>query len=186
MSTTTPNSVAFGQNRFEEEYAQAEADHKKLSSEAKIRRFTAYFLKGLAIFGGIAVAAGLSGFWSHLVGIAIMAAVGIDSWLSNQKRLLLVTKAANAYKRLLKTTRHEYNQSLAPSLKLPETDPKRGEQIEAVIQEKTDKLFKEQQVIDAALEEEDLKLLNYLAMEERPRSPGTAGSPRGSGGSEGP
>ena len=168
MSSAMPNSLAFLQKRFEEAYAKTEETYKKRTAESTQRRSIAYLLKAIAVFGGIAVAAGLNGFWSHAVGILIMVAVGTDTLFSNQKRLLLVTKASNAYKRLLDIVSHQYDQKLASILRQYQKEPKQAEeQLESMILAINENLFTEKQKIETALEEEDLKLLNSLAIEQK-------------------
>ena len=136
------------------------------SGEAKKRRLTAYLLKGLAVFGGIAVAAGLRGWWSQAVGILITVAVAIDALSANHSRLLTLTKASQAYSRLLETTSHGYDQDLAPLFRLRGISPHEAEaQLEAMIRTATETLFAERQKIETALQEDDLKLLNSLSVE---------------------
>lgn len=164
----TASPLDFQQNRFKEQYDAAKKAAKKLGNETTKRKVTAYVLKGIAVFGGIAVAAGLRGHWSQAVGILISVAVAADGLLSNHRRLLMVTRASNAYSRLLETISHRYNQALAPILEHQETSAQKADKardLGKMISSASEMLFTEKQKIDTALQEEDLKLLNSLSVE---------------------
>jgi hypothetical protein len=158
----------FQQNRFKEQFDATNKAAKRLGNETTRRKVTAYVLKGIAVFGGIAVAAGLRGHWSQAVGILISVAVAADGWLSNHKRLLMVTRASNAYSRLLATISHRYNEALVPILQHQQASPHKADnagRLGDMITSASEMLFTEKQKIDTALQEEDLKLLNSLSVE---------------------
>jgi len=157
--SATASPLEFQQIRFKEDYDAAKIAAKKLSHEATYRRVTAYVLKGIAVFGGIAVAAGLRGHWSQGIGILISVAVTADGLFANHKRLLMVTKAANAYSLLLETISHRYDQALAPIL------ADKARELGKMISSASDMLFAEKKKIDVALQGDDLKLLNSLSVE---------------------
>jgi hypothetical protein len=166
--TTEANPLKFQQNRFKEQYDAAGKAAEKLRGEAKRRKITAYVLKGIAVFGGIAVAAGLGGKGSQTVGILISVAVASDGLFSNHKRLLIVTKASNAYSRLLGRITHRFNRALEPILedqKVPAQKAQAEGDLGRMISSASEMLFEEKQKIDTAVQEEDLKLLNSLSVE---------------------
>ena len=169
----TANPVEFLQNRFEEAYKETEQRSAQVSKESKTRLYTAYLLKAVAVFGGIAIAAGLKGVWSQVVGILITVAVAYDALSSNHKRLIVVMKATNAYSTLLSKVRHSYNQKLAPILAISGSDEEatKKQKLDKLISPLIDELHEGKMTIDSALQEEDLKLLNSLALEQAKSTP---------------
>jgi hypothetical protein len=166
--TTKGDSLEFQQNRFKEQYEAAGKAAEKLRGEARLRQIAAYILKGIAVFGGIAVAAGLGGKLSQVVGILISVAVAGDSLFSNHKRLLIVKKASNAYSGLLGIISHRFNEALVPILDNQKTSAHKAHaagDLGKVISSASEMLFEEKKKIDTAVQEEDLKLLNSLSVE---------------------
>jgi len=161
-----PNSFDYVQNIFEQTLQETESAGKAVSLRAFWRRWLAYFLKGVAVFGGIAIAAGLNKEAAHFVGIAIAVAVAIDGLFLNHTKLLAATKGASAYKYLLKDIRNEHQKKLAPIL------AKKADDLTAAMEKLTelnlslkDRLDSESKTIDQALNEVDIKALNSLSLD---------------------
>lgn len=168
MSSPDGNLLEFLTNRFEESYEATKADASNCAREAKWRRFSAYALKAIAVFGGISIAAGLRGVWSQIVGILITVAVALDALFSNHKRLLIVTAASHAYSNLLSNIRQSYNRQLAGVLKLRQTDQDKAKaKLEKLLNDLMLQLQNEHQQIIKGLQEADLKLLNTISLEQR-------------------
>jgi hypothetical protein len=165
--------IAYLQDRFEESINTAEEAAIKLRQEAGWRRFIAYALKAIAIFGGISITAGLRQPASQIVGIVITVAIAFDTLFSNHKRLLAVTSAANAYSNLLSNVKDSYNIELGAILKLNETDEEKArKQLQTMVTKYMKKIIEERQKIDTALQETDLKLLNTISLEQKAESGG--------------
>ena len=167
MPETDGNVIEFLQKRFEDDYSTVTLSSRRHLREAKLRRWTAYLLKAIAIFGGIAIAAGLNAFWSHVVGLAIAVVVAMDALSSNHKRLLIVTAAANAYSNLLRNIHQTYMQKLAGVLRLKKTDKAAAEtELESLIDTLLNQLNAEQNRIEEGLQADDLKLLKDISLEQ--------------------
>ncbi len=77
--TSAGDPVAFRQKQFVQLFESAEGAALELKRRAKARRFAAYSLKGVSVFGGLAVTYGLPGQWPKIVGLAISACVALDA-----------------------------------------------------------------------------------------------------------
>lgn len=167
MSLPLGNNLEFLQNRFQEDYEGLKAEAVKRAQEAKWRRISAYTFKGIAVFGGISIAAGLHGVWSQVIGILITVAVAIDALFSNHKRLLIVSAAAHAYSNLLDNIKHTHTQKLAEVIKLRQTDQDNARtKLEELLSGLMLQLHNEHQTIETGLKEADLKLLNTISLEQ--------------------
>jgi SMC proteins Flexible Hinge Domain len=129
----------------------------------------AFFLKGVAVFGGLAFAAGLKGPIAHVVGIAIAVAIAIDALLFNHVRLVVVTKADQAYKNLLKDTKNKHVIGLSPILKLKETGQtaKAQDQASEFLLSLKKELDKKSGEIEKALDAINIKSLESLALQKK-------------------
>jgi hypothetical protein len=163
------NLIEFLQNRFSETHQKVSDDSKVISREAKLRRTLAYFLKAVAVFGGLAIAVGIPKEWSQVVGILIAVAITVDSLFSNHRRLLSVTEASNAYKNLLRDIEQTYNIKLAEVLKTRKTkgEAKAKDKLEALINNLLIQLQGEQSRIEKGLQDSDLKLLESIKLEHQ-------------------
>jgi hypothetical protein len=167
MTESDGHVIDYLQKRFEEDYSTVNTSSQHLSREAIVRRWTAYLLKAIAVFGGIAIAAGLNAYWSHVVGVLIAVVVGTDGVFSNHKRLLIVTAAANAYSNLLRNIRQTYNQKLGDVLRLKTRDKAAAEsQLGDFIGSLLRELNKEQNQIESGIQSDDLKLLQNISVEQ--------------------
>lgn len=164
---STGNLIKYLQERFADAYEKAKGEAKTISQEAWWRRTIAYSLKGIAVFGGISIAAGLHGIWSQVIGILITVVVAVDALSSNHRRLLFVTEASNAYRNLLRDIEQTYNIKLGEILKLRERgrDVEAKDKLESFINELLIQLQSEQNRIEKGLQEADLKLLETIKLE---------------------
>jgi hypothetical protein len=165
--TADGDAFGYAQEQFTKEYTKVEADAKTISRESNRRRFVAYIFKLLAVFGGLAVAAGVSGQAAQIIRIAIAPAVSLDFVFSNHERLIVVVEARNAYRRLLNQVRREHQQKLTPIIDLKHDDPGAAKkQGIALLQELLVKLHSGCEKVEEALSEADLKALRAISMEE--------------------
>ncbi len=159
--------VAYLQKFFGDEFEEIEDARKKTSNEALRRRFVAYTLKGIAVLGGLVLAAGLVPPLSQVLGFAITAAVAVDAWFSNHERLLTVTQAAQAYRQTLKKVTRTHRLELAKVIQLRNSGDPTG--AEKGLTELTSRLLRQLQddaeKIETALDAADLKSLKSLALD---------------------
>jgi hypothetical protein len=113
----------FAQNAFEAAYNQTIMSRKPIWRSALARQALAYSLKAIAVFGGFAIASGRMSPYAQDIGLAVTAAVIVDGFFLNHVRMLLVTEAAQAYKRLANEARGEHTLRLGPILAIKETQP---------------------------------------------------------------
>jgi hypothetical protein len=102
----------FSTKAFEEQYVKAVNEGNELQKEAKRRRGIAYFLKGIAVAGGIALATGLPKLAAQIIGIVIAVVIATDELFANVKRLTVITTAAYAYQNLFDKIQFKYNYEL--------------------------------------------------------------------------
>jgi len=112
--TSTPSgpnlkgSAADAAQKFlEEAMNDAKADKTKYERKSNVRYYIAVVLKGIALFGGLAVAT-LKGN-QVVLGIIISVAVAIDQLFSNHKRMMTETAAADAIDRTIRKVENNYN-----------------------------------------------------------------------------
>jgi hypothetical protein len=118
-----PNPLEYAQNTFEAALNEAGNERRPLWRESVWRRGVAYGLKGVAVFGGLAIASGLADAYAHAIGIAIAGAVAVDGFFSNHVAMVLATRSAQAYDATIKRVRRIHQQELTPILELQRTDP---------------------------------------------------------------
>jgi hypothetical protein len=113
MSTPETDVIKYFQDRFDDSQKELRWDWTVAWSLALVRRLVAYALKAIAIFGGIAIASGLVGeTTSHILGVMIAAAVGLDTLLQNFNRLIAIQDATYAYRELFYRVVREHIQKL--------------------------------------------------------------------------
>jgi len=160
--------IDFRQKTFAEVIESAEKETLRVERETLRRRLVAYLLKTVALFGGIVVAARvLDAQYSSWVGFALVGAVTVDQLFSNHERLLVMTEARAAYRRLLRNIKHEYNQALEIERLTDDTEPaaqeraarKQARNLKAF----TDRLHHEMEAVRGALDQADLRALRGLA-----------------------
>ena len=175
MST---NPVGFAQNAFDDAYREAEDARRPAQRSSILRRAMAYGLKAIAVFGGLAISSGLLSPYAQLIGLAIAAAVVADALFSNHVRMMLVTKAAQAYKRLANEARRTHIRRLAPILAIKEQQPDESQrQLLSLLDELTSKLHSGCSEVELALDEGHIKALDTLTLDterSKPTVPGAA------------
>jgi hypothetical protein len=160
MATTYSYSTTF----FGKEYENAVNEAKVLRREAQYRKALAYFLKGVAIFGGIALATGQEIISSKIIGVVIAIAIGIEEWTSNHDRMIFTTSAYKAYFRLLYQVAHEYNKGITKVTELRDAGDDEGAKKELTILDgkNADLLYKTTTVLKEKIDKEDITFLNKL------------------------
>ena len=167
-----PNPVEYAQNTFLSALLEAEVKRKPLHIESIIRRICAYGLKGIAVFGGIAIASGLYSKQAQYIGIAITLAVALDGFFSNYVKMMLVTKAAQAYSRLANEARRSHQLRLTPILQVIAQQPVEGNnQLVALLIELTGKLQSGCAEIENANSEGHIKALEGLSLDSERSKP---------------
>jgi hypothetical protein len=162
-----PDSWEYVQKIFGDSWNQGKIRRDEIRRNVLCRKSAAYFLKGVAVFGGIAIAAGLPETVAHGVGIAITVAVALDYLVTNQVKLVTFTKAYNAYKHLLRDTANEHSTKLAQILSLKKTDPERAkEQLNKLNVSLKGRIDAESKKIELAIDETDVKALDALSLEK--------------------
>ncbi len=163
--TSEKGHLAFLQKQFEDAIASTEGAARSLSREAVIRRFVAYFLKALAVFGGLVVATGLPTDVSQIIGMGVSMAVAIDAISSNHKRLIIVMEARNAYDRLIRTTNSRYRRGLRDLLRhRPSNSKAAGVRVANLLISLLSDLEDNSNVIADSLRTNDLKTLENLSL----------------------
>jgi hypothetical protein len=99
----------FSTTAFETLYNKATKEGRKLKQEATFRRYTAYFLKGIAVLSGIALATGLPKGTAQILGVVVAVVIAVDELFANYKRLTVMTTASYAYENLFDKIQYAYN-----------------------------------------------------------------------------
>lgn len=158
--------VEYAQDTFEDAYEEAKSDRAPILRESILRRIWAYGLKAIAVFSGIAIAAGVSEETAHILGITVAVVVALDSLFSNHERMGAVTKASQAYKSLLNEVRRRHQRELIPILKLKEADPENAKNsLLNLVSSLTEQMHSGCLSIEKALDEMNLKALSALALD---------------------
>lgn len=156
----------FVQKIFQDSWTLAKENKEKVHRDALQRKWTAYGLKAVAVFGGIAIAAGLPETAAHLVGVAITIAISLDAMFSNHVKLVTATKADNAYKYLLRDVQNEHSTKLAPILILKKSNPTEAQrQLSELNTALKQRLDGESKTIEIAIDEADVKALTALSLD---------------------
>ncbi len=118
------DAFTFEQDQFEAEFNKTKDEAAK--ADLRFKRFVsiAYVLKAVAIFGGIAITAGLPERVAQGVGVLISIAIGLDALLSHQKRLMSSAMARISYRGLLETVMFKHTSALSRLLPTMKTDEK--------------------------------------------------------------
>ncbi len=169
MST---DPLGFAQNAFDAAYRETEAARRPVQRNSICRGVVAYGLKAIAAFGGLAISSGLLSPYAQLIGIAITVAVVADALFSNHVRMMLVTKAAQAYKRLLNEARRTHTRHLAPILTIKEQQPEESQrQLLSLLDKLTGKLHSGCAEVELALDEGHIKALETLTLDSERSKP---------------
>jgi hypothetical protein len=160
------NPVEYAQNVFDEAYQYAQSERQPLRREAVRRAVIAYGLKGLAVFGGIAIASGLLQEHAQTIGLAITVAVAADGLSSNHVRMVLVAKAAEAYRQLGRQAKRDHQKALIPILEKMQKDPDSARSdLLTLLKTLTEKLHTGCEQIEKALSEKQIETLNALSLD---------------------
>lgn len=145
-----------------EAFAQVANASTKHSKEVRNRKYLAYSLKFGSLICAILITAG---YLPHQLAIAIAVVYGVDTVLSNNKRLVFITQTANAYKaienKLIRT--HQTAQS---SLLSESDEIKLAKKITALNQRLTKTVYTELQAVEQAVDQSDLETLQALSLDE--------------------
>ena len=168
----TTDPLGYAQNAFEAAYTEVEKAREPVRRSSIGRQAMAYGLKAIAVFGGLAISSGLVSPYAQYIGLAIAAAVAIDGLFSNQVRMMLVTKAAQAYKRLGNDARRSHILRLGPILAIKAEQPdefqKKFLELHADL---TGKLHSGCAEVELALDEGHIKALDTLTLDSERSKP---------------
>jgi hypothetical protein len=107
MAASTGKAVEAAQEFLKEAVEDANAAKLQYENLAKRRRYLAYTLKGIALFGGLFVA--VVQIAPAVFGAIISGAVLLDQLFSNHRRMISEQVAANAVQRTLRKVQGDYN-----------------------------------------------------------------------------
>ena len=168
----TTDPLGYIQNAFETAYTEVENARKPVRRSSIGRRAMAYSLKAIAVFGALAISTGLVSSYAQNIGIAIAAAVAIDGLFSNHVRMMLVTKAAQAYKRLANDARRAHILRLGPILSIKKEQPDEFEkQFRELHTDLSEKLHSGCAEVELALDEGHIKALDTLTLDSERSKP---------------
>ncbi len=158
--------IEYAQNTFESAFEETEKERKPIYIESILRRFWAYGLKSIAVLSGIAIASGVKEDTAHILGIIVAVVIALDSLFSNHERMVAVTKAAQAYKRLLKEVRRKHQRELTAILQQKKDNPDNAKKnLLKLVGVLTERIHSECSFIEKALDEMNLKSLSMLALD---------------------
>jgi hypothetical protein len=145
--------------------AQKAADSARGSYErqAKRRRWLAYALKGIALFGGLFVAT-VKVVDPTIPGVVIAAAVTLDQLMSNHRRMISDTAAANAIARTQRRVGNSYNDQVPLIVgKNNAGESKVAEEMLASLASQSAKALRDElDRIQTAVEQNDIEFLGSL------------------------
>lgn len=160
----------FEQQQFISEFTNTKIEAAKADQEFKKFRSIAYMLKAVAIFGSIAIAAGLPERAAQFVGVMIMVAVGVDALLSNQKRAIANALARVSYRAVLETAIFNHTNALSDELPKRESDEDAFFlAMTAKLKKLREELFQSRRDVVQALEKAELAALESLKVEAKER-----------------
>ena len=161
-----PSNIALAlensQKIINEAFEEAKAGSKKFSKELNNRRYLAYSLKFISLLSAVFITAGLL---PQYLAIVIAILYGIDSILSNSKRLIAIAYAKKAYenseKKLIRTHQIEQAEIFkeADKIKLMEQQTELNIRLTKVAH--TD--FK---TVEDAVDKSDIETLQTLSLDE--------------------
>lgn len=158
----------FEQTQFESLFNKTKTDAGKAERRFKLFVSIAYVLKAVAIFGAIAISAGLTERVAQGVGVLIMLAVGVDALLSNQKRVIAHSITSISYRNLLEAIMFKHTNALSEQLPKKKTNEAAFfESMTAKLKELRKELFQGRNEIQQALEKAELLTLETLTVESK-------------------
>ncbi|MEM7168657.1 MAG: hypothetical protein AAF530_00690 [Pseudomonadota bacterium] len=160
--------IEYAQKAFERNIEAIRKSKKKAEFSETWRKVLAYILKAIAIFGAIAVAAGVGEKHSQIIGIAIAVAVGIDQLMSNSKNLVSFARAAATYDALENRAVRKHELSLIPVIgKVREGDQSAREDLQRLLEELISLIHTQSKKIEDALAQRRIESLVVLELENK-------------------
>ncbi len=171
--TSKPNlpsirSVDFLQERFGDKQAEITDREKVLSTEVGRRKHLAFASKFIIVISGVVVASGLSVHLSRFLGILIIVLTAVELQVfRNLERLLVLTEARNAYRRLDRAITSRHTKGLSPLVdKLNSGDAEAVGQYTQLLSDVYDMASSGEDEIETGIENHDLKSLKHLHLED--------------------
>jgi hypothetical protein len=109
------NAAEAAQQFLDEAMKEAKEAQNSYEQYARLRYYLAVLLKGIALFGGLAVAT--LNVNKVALGIIISAAVLLDQLFSNHKRMMTETVAGAAIARTIRKVQNNYNDQVLDVIK---------------------------------------------------------------------
>lgn len=161
-------AAKYVQKQFSEKIHEIDTGRRSAERGRNRRKWLAYFLKAISIFGGIAVASGLEEQLAQKVGVAILIAAGVDIWLSNSKALMIYAQAVNSYDALRKRAERHHQTKLIPILEAVEDqDAEASKKLVAMVGGLLEMCNEELTGIEDALRDGKLETLKALEIENK-------------------
>ena len=127
MASNTASALALANTLLDDAQKDALRSLVQFNKSADRRRYVAYTLKAISVFGGLVVATGKVPDATY-VGIVISIAVILDQWSSNHDRMLSEKVGANAIARTQMRVGNAYNDQLTEVARVRDAgDPARAE-----------------------------------------------------------
>jgi len=169
---TEPNAIALAQNKLAENIDGLTSAGGKARKQARNRKWLARLLKAVAIFGGIAIAAGIETPYSQAIGIGISVAVGIDQLFANHQNLLIYARAEGAYEMLRKRVQRTHDLRVIPIVsKVQKKDDDASEQLLSLLTSLIKLIHDELEKIEEAVFKKSIQTLVALEIEHQQKSP---------------
>ena len=164
MSTT--DALARAQNAFEDQVKQTERRHHGIERQAKWRRAFAYIAKIIVAMAGLLMTLDAVKPYNVPVGLLIATLVTLDYVFSNQPKLLVLTQAEQAYRRLREDIRHRHDVKMPTLLRdRDQNPPEFAGALIAFLQQLLDEMHTRKTAIEDAINAADVKALTRLAID---------------------
>lgn len=166
LPSDTPQNIAIAFNEsqriLDEVFQECQLSYTKYKREIKIRKYLAYSLKIISVIGAVFITAG---YIPHQLAIAIAVIYGIETALSNNKRLISIKTAQNAYtaikNRVMRTHQVEQGKLFA--------NPNQIEMIEKITSlniNLSSDAHNDFKIIEQAVNDSDIAILQALSLDE--------------------
>jgi hypothetical protein len=157
------------EKEIDELYKKVAAGQRRGKIAGNVRRAMAYILKAAAAGGSLVVATGKWPEAHQACGVAVLAAVLLDTISSNHKRLLAEVKAGYAYEALRHHVKSDYNRAVDPlnkRLGAGSAESKAAEEAIASLQQKAHKTLSDGiEGIRTRLAQADVEALQALSLD---------------------
>jgi len=160
------SAAAAAQEFFNSALNEAKALKGTYESSAKRRRWLAIILKGIALFGGLAVAT--LNVYHVVLGVIISVAVLIDQLFSNYGRMMTETIATDAVARTLRRVEGNYNHEVLDVIGANEKgDSERARALLMDLARKSAKVVRDElDRIRTAVEDANIQFLSNLNLDQ--------------------